>query len=981
MNGRRSQALYVVATVVLAIALATIAGASRVAAQQAEGLEPEALAQIAALANEKAARTPAERKLDSQVLYASRMAQGEAIAAGIQTLDVDLPDVNAQGAVLDVRVDVSQPVLDQFVALGAAILEVNEEYNHVRVRIDLSQVEALAVIPQVSFVQPKQEAITSRVDVPASAITVLGPESASALRDRKLVEGAETLAWIQRALQVEGALPNVGSQNSQGDPKHQANTARATFGVDGTGVRIGVLSDGVTNLAASQGLGDLGPVTVLSGQAGSGDEGTAMLEIIHDLAPGAELYFATGFTSLASFADNIRALRDAGCDIIVDDIGYFVETPFQDGQTTPSPTNGGIVIQAVKDVVADGALFFSAAANSGNLNDGTSGTWEGDFVDGGDATGVLTGSGRVHNFGGQLFNVLTANAPSAVTLQWADPLGGSGNDYDFYILNSTGTLILDASTNVQNGTQDPFEAVAPSFTGERIVVVRWSGVDLFLHLATNRGRLSISTAGETHGHSATTPANSFGVAATSAQVNGLNAFNNSHVVETYSSDGPRRIFFQGNGAAITPGNLTATGGQVLQKPDFTAADDVSVTGVGGFPSPFRGTSAAAPHAAAIAALVQSRFPTLSPSGIRNALFASAIDIEEGGIDRDSGRGIIMADSALMSLAVPPSITSHPANPTITSGSSATLGVTASGTPVFTYQWYRGTSGDTSAPIAGATSSTFTTPALNATTRYWVRVSNAVGAADSATATVAVVPVPATSLDTVGLVDPASGAWHLRNPAGAVTSFFYGNPGDVPFMGDWNCDGIDTPGLFRQSDAFAYLRNSNSQGIADIRFFFGNPSDIPLAGDFNGDGCDTLSIYRPSEQRFYIINALGANNGGLGAADFSFLFGNPGDKPFVGDFNGDGIDTVGLHRESTGFVYFRNSLTTGIADNEFFFGDPGDRFVSGDWGIIDGTDTPGMFRPANTTFYFRHTNTQGNADSQFTWGQPGWLPIAGSFGNN
>jgi hypothetical protein len=199
------------------------------------------------------------------------------------------------------------------------------------------------------------------------------------------------------------------------------------------------------------------------------------------------------------------------------------------------------------------------------------------------------------------------------------------------------------------------------------------------------------------------------------------------------------------------------------------------------------------------------------------------------------------------------------------------------------------------------------------------------------------------------------------------------------MGDWDCDGVDTPGLFRLSDAFAYLRNSNTQGVADIRFFFGNPSDIPLAGDFDGDGCDTLSLYRPSEQRFYIINELGANEGGLGPAEFSFLFGNPGDKPFVGDFDGDGIDEVGLHRESTGFVYYRNTLTTGIADNEFFFGNPGDRFVAGDWGLIDGMDTPAMFRPGNTTFYFRHTNTQGIADSQFIWGQPGWLPVAGAFG--
>jgi glucose/arabinose dehydrogenase len=243
------------------------------------------------------------------------------------------------------------------------------------------------------------------------------------------------------------------------------------------------------------------------------------------------------------------------------------------------------------------------------------------------------------------------------------------------------------------------------------------------------------------------------------------------------------------------------------------------------------------------------------------------------------------------------------------------------------------------------------------------------------------PAVAKDPDTVGLMDPATGQWHLRNEAGGIATFFYGDPGDVPFVGDWDCDGTATPGLFRTSDAFVYLRNSNTQGVADVRFFFGNPSDVPLAGDFNGDGCDTLSIYRPSEQRFYIVNELGEDEGGLGAADFSFLFGNPGDKPVVGDWDGDGIDEVGLHRESSGFFYWRDTLDTGVADGEIFFGDPADRFVAGDWGVIDGEDTPGLFRPSDVTFYFRHTLTQGTADSQFTWtgAGPNWLPIAGAFG--
>jgi VCBS repeat-containing protein len=236
--------------------------------------------------------------------------------------------------------------------------------------------------------------------------------------------------------------------------------------------------------------------------------------------------------------------------------------------------------------------------------------------------------------------------------------------------------------------------------------------------------------------------------------------------------------------------------------------------------------------------------------------------------------------------------------------------------------------------------------------------------------------------TVGLVDPASGKWYLYDDAGKLkTSFFYGNPGDYPFMGDWNGDGIETPGLYRQSDGFVYLRNSNTQGIADIRFFFGNPGDVPIAGDFNGDGFDTVSIYRPSNQTFYIINKLGANDGGLGAAETSYVFGNPGDKPFVGDFDGDGVETVGLHRESTGLVYFRNTHTQGIADNQFIFGNPGDRLVAGDW-TNDATFTPALYRPSDTTMYFRHTNTQGNADNQFipVPTDSTWLPVSGYTGD-
>jgi Tol biopolymer transport system component len=230
---------------------------------------------------------------------------------------------------------------------------------------------------------------------------------------------------------------------------------------------------------------------------------------------------------------------------------------------------------------------------------------------------------------------------------------------------------------------------------------------------------------------------------------------------------------------------------------------------------------------------------------------------------------------------------------------------------------------------------------------------------------------------VGLVDPTSGLWSLRHPDGRIVTFYYGNPGDVPFLGDWDCDGVETPGLHRQSDGFLYLRNTNTQGVADIRFFFGNPGDVPLAGDFDGDGCDTVSIYRPSEARIYVINHLGSGDSGLGPADFSYLFGDPGDRPFVADFNGDGIDTIGLHRESTGKVYYRDTNTQGVADNSFIYGDPGDRMVANDWNG-DGSEFPGVFRPSNRTFYLRFANADGVADARFIWGAANAIPVAGDF---
>ncbi len=231
---------------------------------------------------------------------------------------------------------------------------------------------------------------------------------------------------------------------------------------------------------------------------------------------------------------------------------------------------------------------------------------------------------------------------------------------------------------------------------------------------------------------------------------------------------------------------------------------------------------------------------------------------------------------------------------------------------------------------------------------------------------------------VALVDPATGIWCMRGGGGELTSFYYGNPGDSPFMGDWDCDGIDTPGLYRRSDGYVYLRNSSTQGVADVSYFFGNPGDIPLAGDFDGDGCDTVGLYRPADGRFYIINRLGSGDAGLGAAEIDFVFGDPRDVPFAGDFDGDGTDTVGMRRSSDGFVSYRNSHGEGPADGEYYFGNPGDVILMSDWDA-DGDDSPGVFRPSTATFYFRYANSTGVAQERVPFGEWDWFPVAGRFG--
>jgi hypothetical protein len=593
--------------------------------------------QLAAVHAEKAGRTPVQRKIDSQLLYAEKLARHVAFPRHFPKLATSVATDAAGRVLVDVQGRVTPRLLADVAGVHGRVALRQSGTETLRVQLPLTKLEDLAAVREVAFIARPEE-----------------PQLA------------------------------VGNKTSEGDTTHRAAVLRAAFGVSGAGVKVGVLSDGIKSLAQSKATGDLGPVTVLPGQAGpaDGDEGTAMLEIVHDIAPGAQLYFATAFNSAASFAQNIRNLRAAGCDVIVDDVFYFNEGAFQDGP----------IAQAVNDVTADGALYFSSAGNSGNLTDGTSGVWEGDassFVPG--AIDMLS-----YNFvdfdptagGVQTQNPMAGNSMErAATLQWSDPLGASSNDYDLFLIASDGSSVLNYSVNNQTGSQDPYErlAVPAGLPGARMLIGLYSGSPRFMHLSLNRGRFASSgtglaayaTAGMTTGHSAAMDA--FSVAATPAhlpfgagQPTGPypNPFSSSNVSETFTSDGPRRMFYAEDGTPYTPDNFTSTGGVVRQKPDITAADGVATT-VAGF-KPFYGTSAAAPHAGAIAALLLDVTPSLTPAQLRTALTSTAIDIEAPGYDRDTGAGVVDAYAAALSVAADPSALTITAPASVNYNASATI---------------------------------------------------------------------------------------------------------------------------------------------------------------------------------------------------------------------------------------------------------------------------------------------------------------------
>jgi large repetitive protein len=467
-----------------------------------------------------------------------------------------------------------------------------------------------------------------------------------------------------------------------------ADVARTQYGVDGTGVTVGVLSTSVNQyqggLSESYGTGDLNPATpvdvIQDGPTGSDDEGRAMLENIHDVAPGASLEFATGVDGEVSMGQNIEALAKAGSQIEVDDIGYFDDAMFQDG----------IIEQAVDTVVSGGVTYFSAAGNEGP-DAGYLSQFRGITAD---VTGI--GSGTFMNFnpngGSNELLPVTTSVPNATftfeydqPYQFDEPGGATGvvtSNVNIYVINAaTGAVVVGAAANQNNvAAQQPLQIITiPDAGSYEIAIQVVSGsnpghVEFVsdsqqpaVNVSTEYGSAGGTSYPSSFGHNAG-PA-TIGVGATPwwapAPYLGQSPLQN----EPFSSPGPGLQVFNvdgvplaspqsvdnptvtapdgGNTSFFVPGELTNTTnppnpGEVTTSTNLVPANQQDL------PS-FYGTSSAAPNAAAVAALMLEKVPELTPAEIRAGLEQGATAMNGqtlGTYDPLDGFGLVNAINSI-----------------------------------------------------------------------------------------------------------------------------------------------------------------------------------------------------------------------------------------------------------------------------------------------------------------------------------------------
>jgi hypothetical protein len=458
-------------------------------------------------------------------------------------------------------------------------------------------------------------------------------------------------APVLRAVDCEG-----GSQISEGVAQLNVKAARDEFVVDGTGITVGVLSDSydrdpevVTDAetdvetadlpgTGNECSGQMTPIDVIEDLAAPGsDEGRAMLQIVHDVAPQADLAFATAFEGEEEFAKNIEELADAGAEVIVDDVAYFEEPFFQDGP----------VANAITEVTEEGVSYLSATGND-NLFDGEGNeisSWEAPaYRDSGGCPPEVESLSEFNAFHCMDFNPGAATDRTfgikvdqgetlTVDLQWAEPWAGVDTDLDAFLLDADGELIgAEAGDNL--ATQLPVEIIqweneSAATQTVQLVVNRFTGPGARLKfiLLQNGGGVSGTEYPRSGGGDVVGPAVYGHAGAESAIAVAAVPFNNGNKPEPYSSRGPATHYFEAFKGPVPADPLPTP--EVVSKPDVAATDCGRTTFFASFSAGvwrFCGTSAAAPHAAGVVALMREAAPLADAGLLRESLVGTGASV-------------------------------------------------------------------------------------------------------------------------------------------------------------------------------------------------------------------------------------------------------------------------------------------------------------------------------------------------------------------
>ena len=460
----------------------------------------------------------------------------------------------------------------------------------------------------------------------------------------------------------------TGKITTEGDKALKANIARKLFNVNGTGIKVGIISTSFNSqkkLSNDVISGDIPgennpdgrtiPVKILKDieqdSPFADDEGRALAQIIHDIAPGAELFFHTFIggegnnsidTNDSSYAAAVNALVDADVDIIVDD-AQFSTTIFQDGKAA----------QAVQKAVADGVVYVSAAGNNGNISYESEFRPETTF-----SIGDITFEAHDFDPGNNvdLFQDIKVPKDKDRTviqplLNWDEPIDSATSAYEMFLLSSPelpneNNIVSVSTIPSEEALDDPIRQLA---------YAAQSGEELYLLIA----RLADSTSSSNrikwisaaNGSDRTTDYEYidedavnytvFGAANAEGVITvGASDIDNPLEPRKYSSNGSTPILFDSEGQRLSEPI-------VREKPQLFAADGVTTT----FDTetsfnPFLGTSAAAPHVAAVAALMLERSggaDNLSPEAVLSTLQETALPVES----EQTNAGLVQADQAVI----------------------------------------------------------------------------------------------------------------------------------------------------------------------------------------------------------------------------------------------------------------------------------------------------------------------------------------------